>query len=91
MTVNVDNSVGNWAEVYAYVYTGDGESAKRMDKWPGIKMTKGTKYFSLDVSGYENGKVIFSDGTNSDDKRYPADRKPGLDIGGLYRNQIWRS
>ena len=83
VTVNVDNSVGNWKEVYAYVYSGDGTSAKKMAEWPGVKMTETSpNYYTLDVSGYENAKVIFSDGTNSAANRYPADMAPGMDIGG---------
>ncbi len=72
-----------WSNVYAYVYTGDGESAKSMSAWPGTKMTQSGDTWSLDVSGYESGRVIFNDGTGSDTNRYPADREPGLSIGGV--------
>ena len=82
VTINVDNSVGNWNNVYAYVYTGEGTTAKEVAPWPGVKMTKGSQYYTLDVSGYENGRVIFSDGTNNASCRYPADMQPGLSIGG---------
>ena len=82
VTVNVDNSAGNWPAVYAYVYTGDGDSAKSMAAWPGVKMSQSGKYFTLDVTGYETGRVIFNDGTGSATNRYPADMQPGLSIGG---------
>ncbi len=84
VSVYFDNASYNWSEVYAYVYKGDGASAVSMSKWPGTKMTKDsdTGYYKLEVAGFENGKAIFSDGTNSDANRYPADQKPGMDIGG---------
>ncbi len=84
VSVYFDNASYNWNEVYAYVYKGDGASAVSMSKWPGTKMTKDsdTGYYKLEVAGFENGKAIFSDGTNSDANRYPADQKPGMDIGG---------
>ena len=79
-----DNSSYNWSSVYAYVYTGDGASAKNMGAWPGVKLTeKNSKgYFKLDVSGFENGRAIFNDGTGSATNRYPADQEPGMQIGG---------
>jgi len=82
VTVNVDNSVGNWSNVYAYVYKGEGTSATSMSKWPGTKMTKNGDYYTLDVTGFEDGKAIFSDGTDTPANRYPADKQPGLSIGG---------
>ena len=85
VTVYFDNSSYNWSSVYAYVYSGDGASAKSMAAWPGTKMSKDSSsgYFALDVSGYENGRVIFNDGTGSATNRYPADMEPGMSIGGV--------
>lgn len=84
VTVYMDNASYNWSNVYAYVYSGDGASAKSMAAWPGTKLSKdSTGYFALDVTGYENGRVIFNDGTGSATNRFPADMEPGLSIGGV--------
>ncbi len=83
--VYMDNSSYNWSSVYAYVYDESSGTAKEMAKWPGTKLTdKNSKgYFKLDVTAYkDNGQVIFSDGTNSDANRYPADKMPGMKIAG---------
>ena len=82
VSVYVDNSVGNWSKVYAYVYKGAGGTGNQMAAWPGKEMTKSGDYYTLDVTGYEEGFAIFSDGSDSADKRYPADQQPGLSIGG---------
>ena len=82
VTVNVDNSVGNWSKVYAYVYKGAGGEGNQNAKWPGIEMTKGSKYYTLDVTGFEQGYAIFSDGNDDASKRYPAEGAQGLSIGG---------
>ena len=84
VNIYFDNSSYNWGDVYAYVYTGDGESAVAQAKWPGTKMTKDSKtgYYKLSVKGFENGRAIFSDGKDNTDKRYPAHPEPGLEIGG---------
>ena len=91
-----DNSSYNWSNVYAYVYTGDGASAKSMAAWPGVKMTEKNSqgYFMLNVAeGFENGKVLFNDGTGFASNRYPGDQEPGLPIGGsskvLRQNHYW--
>ncbi len=76
-----DNSSYNWSTPTAYVYNGDGETAQSMSAWPGTAMTKGSTYYELDVTGYENGRVIFSD-AGSATNRYPANMQPGLSIGG---------
>ena len=83
--IYMDNSSYNWSSVYAYVYDESSGTAKEMAKWPGTKLTdKNSKgYFKLDVTAYkDNGQVIFSDGTNSDANRYPADKMPGMKIAG---------
>ena len=79
-----DNSSYNWSSVYAYIYTGDGASAKSAAAWPGTAMTKdsSTGYYKLDVpSGFENGRVIFTESADTTTNRYPADMEPGLEIG----------
>ena len=76
-----DNSSYNWSNVYAYIYADTVSNAK----WPGEKMTKdsATGYYVIEVDdSLANGAVIFSDGTNSASKRYPADMEPGLDLNG---------
>lgn len=76
-----DNSSYNWSNVYAYIYADTVSNAK----WPGEKMTmdSATGYYVIEVSdSLANGAVIFSDGTNSASKRYPADMEPGLDLNG---------
>ena len=93
--VYFDNSSYGWNNVYAYVYVGDGSDAVQMAKWPGVKITETTSdgYFKLNVTGFENGRIIFSDGTGSASNRYPGDMQPGLEIGGsskLFRqNYHW--
>ena len=84
-TIYFDNSSYNWSSVYAYIYTGDGSTSKCVAAWPGATMTKdsATGYYKLEVpSGFENGRVIFSESANSKTNRYPANMQPGLDIGG---------
>lgn len=76
-----DNSSYNWSNIYAYIYSDSVSNAK----WPGEKMTldSSTGYYVIEVSdSLANGAVIFSDGTNSASKRYPADAKPGLNLNG---------
>lgn len=76
-----DNSSYNWSNIYAYIYSDAVSNAK----WPGEKMTldSSTGYYVIEVSdSLANGAVIFSDGTNSASKRYPADAKPGLNLNG---------
>lgn len=76
-----DNSSYNWSNIYAYIYSDAVSNAK----WPGEKMTldSSTGYYVIEVSdSLANGVVIFSDGTNSASKRYPADAKPGLNLNG---------
>lgn len=76
-----DNSSYNWSNIYAYIYSDAVSNAK----WPGEKMTldSSTGYYVIEVlDSLANGAVIFSDGTNSASKRYPADAKPGLNLNG---------
>ena len=83
-SIYFDNSSYNWSGVYAYIYTGEGASAKEVAKWPGTAMTKdsSTGYYKLDVpSGFESGRVIFTENADATTNRYPADQIPGLEIG----------
>ena len=84
-TVYFDNSGYNWSSVYAYIYTGDGETAKSVAAWPGTAMTKdsATGYYKIEIpEGFENGRVIFTESKDATTNRYPADQQPGLEIGG---------
>ncbi|MEE1125623.1 MAG: starch-binding protein [Acutalibacteraceae bacterium] len=81
-----DNSSYNWSKVYAYIYTGEGTSATEIAAWPGVQLTNksatsGYLYYEL-PEGFESASVIWSDGTDTASKRYPADMQPGLAIGG---------
>ena len=85
-TIYFDNSSYNWSNVYAYIYTGDGETAQSVAAWPGVKLTNTstkTGYYYYDLpSGFEDALVIWSDGTDTASKRYPADMQPGLEVAG---------
>ena len=77
-----------WGDLYAYVYTGDGASAKSNATWPGVAMTLLSASDSCGDAGmyrYEvpddlasNAKVIITDGHN----QYPGSMKPGMDYNG---------
>ena len=58
-------------------------SATENAAWPGVAMTKNADglYEYKVPDNLVNGRVIFSDGTNSATNRYPADMEPGLEIG----------
>ena len=52
-------------------------------EWPGVKMTLNSSlnlYEYVVPDNLVNGRVIFSDGSNSAANRYPADMEPGLAI-----------
>ena len=82
-----------WGKMYAYVYTGDGATAKNNAAWPGVKMTATTasdgcrqanayKYVVPDDLA-KGAKVIFNDGGS---QQFPGSRQPGLDYnGGIVR------
>ncbi len=85
-TIYFDNSAYNWSKVYAYIYSGDGETASSVAAWPGVQLTNksatsGYYYYDL-PDGYDSASVIFSDGVDGTSNRYPADMMPGLAIGG---------
>jgi len=78
-----------WGKIYAYVYTGDGATAKNNAAWPGVKMTAPSatdgcqqtdlyKYVVPDNLA-KGAKVIFNDGGS---QQYPGSRQPGLDYNG---------
>ncbi len=85
-TIYFDNSAYNWSNVYAYIYTGDGETAQSVAAWPGVQLTNksaksGYLYYDL-PDGFDSASVIWSDGVDGTSNRYPADMEPGLAIGG---------
>ncbi|MFQ9101733.1 MAG: Ig-like domain-containing protein [Bifidobacterium adolescentis] len=78
-----------WGKIYAYVYTGDGATAKNNAAWPGVEMTAPSatdgcqqtdlyKYVVPDDLA-KGAKVIFNDGGS---QQYPGSRQPGLDYNG---------
>ena len=78
-----------WGKIYAYVYTGDGATAKNNAAWPGVEMTAPSatdgcqqtdlyKYVVPDDLA-KDAKVIFNDGGS---QQYPGSREPGLDYDG---------
>ena len=78
-----------WGKMYAYVYTGDGATAKNNAAWPGVEMTAPSatdgcqqtdlyKYVVPDDLA-KGAKVIFNDGGS---QQYPGSRQPGLDYNG---------
>ena len=78
-----------WGKIYAYVYTGDGATAKNNAAWPGVEMTAPSatdgcqqtelyKYVVPDNLA-KGAKVIFNDGGS---QQYPGSREPGLDYDG---------
>ena len=71
--------------MYAYVYTGDGATAKNNAAWPGVEMVAAD---NCDQTGYQyevpdslasGAKVIFNDGGS---QQYPGSRQPGIDYNG---------
>ncbi|MEE1283078.1 MAG: alpha-amylase family glycosyl hydrolase, partial [Acutalibacteraceae bacterium] len=85
-TIYFDNSSYNWSKVYAYIYTGEGETAQSVAAWPGVQLTNksaksGYLYYDL-PDGFDSASVIWSDGVDGTSNRYPADMEPGLSIGG---------
>ena len=78
-----------WGKIYAYVYTGDGATAKNNAAWPGVEMTapsatdgcRQTELYKYVVPDdlAKDAKVIFNDGGS---QQYPGSREPGLDYDG---------
>ena len=84
----LDGSASNaipWYSSSSSASTGSVDTPPCNAAWPGQLMTldAATGYYSLTVpDDFQNGLVIFSDGTDSASKRYPADMEDGLPIGG---------
>lgn len=77
----VKNAAGWTGDMYAYVFTSTGSNAA----YPGVKMesvSDNDNYnFEYTVpEGYENGYVIFSNGSSEGSKRFPADKRSGFGI-----------
>ena len=100
------SQTGNLPVAGVYGYTADGgtysstgsgaATVTENAKWPGVQMTKdsATGYYYVEVpDALVNGKVIFAESSTATTNRYPADQKPGLDIGGtskiLKANYAW--
>ncbi len=86
VTLYFDNSTYKWKSVYAYVYTGDGETAVAMKAWPGTELTldDATGYYTLGIpKEFKDGAVIFTESSAAPaSKRHPDDGDPGMPIEG---------
>lgn len=77
------SSAGGFDNPYIYVFRGNGGSGNEVKAWPGEAMTywltnsNGVKIYRYEIpSGYENGTVVFNNGSNDDGK------SPDLALGG---------
>lgn len=78
-----------WNALYAYVYTGDGTSAKSNATWPGVAMTRltaddgcakaGMYRYEVPDLGTGTYRVIFNDGGS---QQTPGARKAGMELKG---------
>ena len=78
-----------WNALYAYVYTGDGASAKSNATWPGVAMTRltaddgcakaGMYRYEVPDLGTGTYRVIFNDGGS---QQTPGARKAGMELKG---------
>ena len=78
-----------WSKMYAYVYTGDGATAKNNAAWPGVEMTAmaaddscakaGTYKYEVPDLGEGTYRVIFSNGNGS---QMPGASQPGFEFSG---------
>ena len=78
-----------WSKIYAYVYTGDGATAKNNAAWPGVEMTAmaaadscakaGTYKYEVPDLGEGTYRVIFSNGSGS---QMPGASQPGFEFSG---------
>ena len=78
-----------WSKIYAYVYTGDGATAKNNAAWPGVEMTAmaaadscakaGTYKYEVPDLGEGTYRVIFSNGNGS---QMPGASQPGFEFSG---------
>ncbi|MFR0591290.1 starch-binding protein [Bifidobacterium thermophilum] len=79
-----------WNALYAYVYTGDGTSAKSNATWPGVAMTRltaddgcakaGMYRYEVPDLGTGTYRVIFNDGGS---QQTPGARKAGMELKGI--------
>ena len=78
-----------WNALYAYVYTGDGTTAKSNATWPGVAMTRltaddgcakaGMYRYEVPDLGTGTYRVIFNDGGS---QQTPGARKAGMELKG---------
>ena len=78
-----------WSKMYAYVYTGDGATAKNNAAWPVVEMTAmaaadscakaGTYKYEVPDLGEGTYRVIFSNGSGS---QMPGASQPGFEFSG---------
>ena len=78
-----------WSKMYAYVYTGDGATAKNNAAWPGVEMTAmaaadscakaGIYKYEVPDLGEGTYRVIFSNGSGS---QMPGASQPGFEFSG---------
>lgn len=78
-----------WNALYAYVYTGDGASAKSNATWPGVAMTRltaddgcakaGMYRYEVPDLGTGTYRVIFNDGGS---QQTPGAQKAGMELKG---------
>ena len=78
-----------WSKMYAYVYTGDGATAKNNAAWPGVEMTAmaaadscakaGTYKYEVPDLGEGTYRVIFSNDSGS---QMPGASQPGFEFSG---------
>ncbi|NME62913.1 starch-binding protein [Bifidobacterium thermophilum] len=78
-----------WNALYAYVYTGDGTSAKSNATWPGVAMTRltaddgcakaGMYRYEVPDLGTGTYRVIFNDGGS---QQTPGAQKAGMELKG---------
>lgn len=78
-----------WNALYAYVYTGDGTSAKSNATWPGVAMTRltaddgcakaGMYRYEVPDLGTGTYRVIFTDGGS---QQTPGAQKAGMELKG---------
>ena len=85
--VYFDNSSYKWNAVYAYIYDESGASVVQNGAWPGVAMTNNTSLGLYELEVPKNlwgssAKVIFAESKDAVANRYPADKEPGLSLGG---------
>lgn len=66
-TATFDNSKSNWTDVYAYTWSGDGDSkVEQLGGWPGTQLTAGTDgKFLVSIESSLPEKIIFHNNSGS--------------------------